>query len=50
MVLTSTYQLDASEAADSQRVDDVEVLQLQAGEEGVLRLVPGDTQTQGGLH
>lgn len=35
------YQLDSSEAADSQRVDDVEVVQLQTGEEGVLGLVPG---------
>lgn len=38
------YQLDASEAADSQRVDDVEVCQLQTGEEGVLRLVSGSTK------
>lgn len=34
------YQLDSSEAADSQRVDDVEVVQLQTGEEGILGLVP----------
>lgn len=34
-----SYQFNASEAANSQRVDDVEVVKLQTGEEGVLRFV-----------
>lgn len=36
-----SYQLDSSKAANSQRVDDVEVIQLQTGEECVLSLVSG---------
>lgn len=48
----SSYQLNTSESADSQRVDDVEVVESQAREEGVLRFVPtmthNDTFTEHG--
>lgn len=37
-----SYQLNAPEATNSQRVDDVEVVELQTGEEGVLCFVSGD--------
>lgn len=36
-----SYQLNSSEASDTQCINDVEVGQLQIGEEDVLRLVPG---------
>lgn len=39
-MLIRSYQLDSSKAANSQRVDDVEVIQLQTGEKGVLSLIP----------
>lgn len=39
--LIRSYQLHSSKATNSQCVDDVEVIQLQTGEEGVLSLVPG---------
>lgn len=41
-----SYQLNASKAANTQRVDDIEVSQLETGEKSILSLVP-ENRTDG---
>lgn len=46
-----SYQLNASKATNPQRVDDIEVSQLETGEKSILSLIPenrtdGDTFTE----